>query len=304
MSVAYWAGYPKSYTPGRDPAHPIQYIVVHCTEGSEGPTAAEDGHHYDTVRTDGTSTHVFVDPNSVAREVPDQDQAHAARMHGNKIGLQMELCGVASQTRSQWLDGNSYAMLRLAAKMAAEWCQLHSIPVKRLSVEQCRAAYYAPAGQRPKGIVSHGDVTLAYPEDAGSHTDPGPNFPWDVFFSLINQELTGGGDVPKTFVINEAVQGPSGPIAAGALYASGGAGFFHIEDPDDATFYGQTWGIDPFSTGNPMSLAEANRRFGPFLGEHNQLAAGPKGDKGDAGADGAGFAPGQTVTITGPVVVS
>ena len=88
--------------------------------------------------------------------------------------------------------------------------------------------------------------------------------------------------MPKTFIISEPVDGPQGQIPANALYASGGSGFHHIKD---ATFYGQTWGFDPFAnTGQPMPLAEAYRRFGPFLGEPEELIVepGPAGPPGPA----------------------
>jgi len=185
--MATWVGYPRSYTKGR--LRPVQYVVVHNTAGTEGPNSAEAGAAYDKVRTDGTSTHLFIDSDSALREVPDTDRAHHARQHGNQIGLGVELCGGARQTDAQWHDAASLATLRLSAREVAQLCYDHDLPVRRLSVSEVRAAYYAPAGQRPKGICGHIDVTMAYPEDAGDHTDPGPGFPWTEFLAMVAAEL-------------------------------------------------------------------------------------------------------------------
>ena len=210
MAVAAWVGYPKSYTPGRN--RPVQYAVIHYTAGSEGPASAEAGVAYDKTRLEQVSTHCFADSNTVLREVPDIDRAHHARFHGNEIGLGLELCGTA-QTRAQWLDAVSSATLRLGAKQVAEWCRDHGLPVRRLSVAETRAAYYATPGQRPKGIVGHVDCTQAYPEDGGDHTDPGVAFPWDVFLQWVAEELSaldGGGDdmpAPKFFMMTDAANG-------------------------------------------------------------------------------------------------
>jgi hypothetical protein len=127
-------------------------------------------------------------------EVRFTDTAHAARAKGNACGIQVELCGRAGQTDVQWHDAASLPMLRLAAKEVAAICREFSLPVRRLSVAEVRAAYYAPAGQRPKGICGHIDVTKAYPEDQGSHTDPGPNFPWSEFLAMVSAEMGTGGD--------------------------------------------------------------------------------------------------------------
>jgi hypothetical protein len=63
-------------------------------------------------------------------------------------------------------------------------------------VAETRAAWdNFPSG--PKGIVGHVDCTKAYPEDGGDHTDPGPEFPWDVFLDLVKQEMTGDEDMTK-----------------------------------------------------------------------------------------------------------
>jgi N-acetyl-anhydromuramyl-L-alanine amidase AmpD len=187
--MATWAGYPASYTKGRN--RPIQYVVIHSTEGSEGTQSAEAGVAYDKRRTDGTSTHLFVDTDTALREVPDADRAHHGRFHGNEIGIGIELCGRAGQTDAQWHDASSLPMLKLAAKEVAAICRAHALPVRRLSVAQVRAAYYAPASARPKGICGHIDLTRAYPEDQGSHTDPGPSFPWTEFLAMVATELDG-----------------------------------------------------------------------------------------------------------------
>jgi len=200
--MATWAGPPKAYTKGR--SRPVQYVVIHSTEGSEGINSAEAGVAYDKVRTDGTSTHLFVDSNNALMEVRYSDTAHAARARGNACGIQVELCGRAGQTSAQWHDVASLPMLRIAAKEVAAICKEFGLPVRRLSVAEVRAAYYAPVGQRPKGICGHVDVTMAYPEDQGSHTDPGPNFPWSEFLAMVSAEMggptEGDDDMPKAFL--------------------------------------------------------------------------------------------------------
>lgn len=222
--MATWVGYPASYTKGRN--RPIQYVVIHTTEGSEGATSAEAGAAYDKRRTDGVSTHLFIDSDSALQEVPFGDRAHAARFHGNEIGVQIELCGTARQTVAQWHDPVSLAMLRLAAVEVAAICRAYEIPPVRLTVAQVRAAYHAPASSRPKGICGHYDVTRAYPEDGGSHTDPGPAFPWDELLAMVRAELEGDmvteEDVAKIAkasaqAVVAQILGKSGPTVGVAL---------------------------------------------------------------------------------------
>ncbi len=182
-----WLGPPASYTAGR--ARRIQYVTLHYTAGSEGPTSAEAGVAYDKRRTDGTSTHYFTDSAGAAvQEVRDSDRAHAALWHGNEIGVHIEICGTA-QTRAQWLDATSRATLETTAALVAHLCKTHALPAERLTVAQTRAAYYAVAAKRPRGINDHWTITRAYPEDGGTHTDVGPAFPWDVFMALVEQEM-------------------------------------------------------------------------------------------------------------------
>lgn len=176
----------RAYGRGRD-GKAVRYIVIHYTAGSERSTSAEDGAAYDQRRTDGVSTHYFHDRDSTVQCVLTGHRANAARHRGNRLGIQHELCGTA-QTRAQWLDAASLPTLRNAAKQVARDCLKFDIPVRRLSVPETRAAWTDyPRG--PKGIVGHVDCTRAYPEDRGDHTDPGEDFPWDIFLGMVWVEL-------------------------------------------------------------------------------------------------------------------
>lgn len=177
---------PAAFGTGRD-GKAVRYIVIHYTAGAERNTSAEDGAAIDQRRTDGVSTHYFADSDSVVQCVLTKDRANAARYKGNRLGIQYELCGTV-QTREEWLDAASLPTLKNAARQVARDCRKYGIPVRRLSVAETRQAWYDfPAG--PMGIVGHVDCTYAYPEDGGDHTDPGAEFPWDVFLDMVRAEL-------------------------------------------------------------------------------------------------------------------
>jgi len=168
---------PRAWGLGRL-GYAVQYIVVHYTAGSERSTSAEDGAAYDQRRTDGTSTHYFVDSDSVVQCVETSDRANACFKYGNRYGIQYELCGT-QQSRAQWLDAASDATLTNAARQIARDCRKYNLPVRRLTVAQMRAG--------EKGICGHVDVTDAY--GLGDHRDPGPEFPWDVLLARVQRFL-------------------------------------------------------------------------------------------------------------------
>lgn len=170
---------PKSWTKANRTS--VQVIVIHDTEGSENATSAEDGAAYDQRRTDGTSTHYFHDQNSTVQCVLTKDQAHAARAQGNKRGIQHELCGKASQGAAGWADAASKGTIARAAKQVARDCKKWNIPARKINATQVAAG--------TKGICGHADITKAFPQDKGTHTDPGPTFPWVSFISMVQTEL-------------------------------------------------------------------------------------------------------------------
>lgn len=176
---------PASFTRGRQAGQPTK-ITIHYTAGREGGGSTDtDGAHYCQIRTDGTSAHYFVDADSVTQCVRTTDEAHTALEHGNDAAIHYELCGTA-QTRAQWLDAVSRATIRNAAKQIARDMGKYDIPLIRLQGRQVRNVL-------AKGLCGHVDWTVGYPEDRGTHTDPGPQFPWDVLFSDIEEFL--GGDM-------------------------------------------------------------------------------------------------------------
>jgi N-acetyl-anhydromuramyl-L-alanine amidase AmpD len=163
----------------REPA----LLVIHCTDGCEGmhqddTTAAMFGGPLEKRR----SAHYVVDADSVTRCVPDMLTAWHAGHHGNALGIGIELCGRANQTRAQWLDPDSLATLALAARLCADLCREHRIPAAAVN------EHGLVAGDR--GITTHAAVSAAWRES--DHYDPGPGFPLGSFVAAVARARTSG----------------------------------------------------------------------------------------------------------------
>lgn len=170
----------RSWTPGRLAGQP-SVIMMHTTEGSEGTTSAEADALYGQTRTDGTSTHFSVDQDTTVQCVLTTDEAHTARRHGNDVGVHIENCGRAGQTAAQWDDEASRGTIEQAARLcvALRAERPGNYPLVNLTPAQLRAGQH--------GFAEHLDATLAWPEDGGTHSDPGPNYPWAKLFARIRQ---------------------------------------------------------------------------------------------------------------------
>lgn len=160
------------------PRQRTQVVVIHATDNT---ASASSEATYATTRPDQTSAHFYVDDTSAYRALPLDNIAYGCLWHGNQISVQLELCG-----RSNAL---SDATMRCAAPIVAEVCARYGIPVRKVSASEVASGV--------RGICGHADITAAFPQDNGDHTDPGASFPWPTFIGYV-QAAAGGqiGDDP------------------------------------------------------------------------------------------------------------
>ena len=88
----------------------------------------------------------------------------------NKFAWSICCPGRASQTRDEWLDPMSRGQIKAVAKFIVDKAKADGIPLERVSPPQMIDG--------AKGYCGHVDVTYTWHQS--THTDPGPNFPWDV----------------------------------------------------------------------------------------------------------------------------
>lgn len=166
------------YTKGR--TKPIRLVVIHDMEAPETGTTAESvANMFADPNGRQASAHLCCDDNSIVRCVHDADTAwHAPG--ANNDGLGIEHAGYAKQTTTDWLDTYGRAMIERSAAAVALWCKAYSIPPVRLTVAQVKDG-------KTKGLCGHVDVTNAFHQS--THTDPGPNFPWDYYLTRLKAHL-------------------------------------------------------------------------------------------------------------------
>lgn len=146
-------------------AAPVRLVVIHTAEGAL--TTASLGAFFARSSTEASS-HAGIDDKGIETYVPYDKAAWTIRS-ANGISDNAELCGFAKWTRAQWLNDHT-PMLRLAAQWIRERCTARGIPIKKLTPAEVAAG--------KAGVIGHVDWTTGMKD--GSHTDPGPGFPWDV----------------------------------------------------------------------------------------------------------------------------
>jgi hypothetical protein len=166
--------------PSRPAGAVIDIIGVHTAEnpfdqmgqdtGAEGVAAFQS-------RTERPSSyHRIADRDSTVTCLPDEAVAFGIA-NRNRRSLHVSLALRAAD----WSDPDKAARaeptLRRAAAVVAAWCRRYDIPPRRITRAQ------ADAGVR--GLLAHGDA------DPGRRSDPGVDFPWDRFLTLIRQLLAG-----------------------------------------------------------------------------------------------------------------
>jgi N-acetyl-anhydromuramyl-L-alanine amidase AmpD len=157
----------------------IDVVVMHTMEIAERKDAAEICARWFATPASKVSAHYCVDADSVVQCVHEDDIAWHAR-GGNATSIGVELAGFARQTRRDWADAYSAAVLRRASSLVADVCRRRSIPVRWLGADDL------VAGRR--GLTGHADVSAAYGKS--DHWDPGPGFPVERFLAQVRGAQT------------------------------------------------------------------------------------------------------------------
>lgn len=163
----------------------IKQICIHTTENSTG-TPAENIVNYQ-IRSRSGSYNIIVDNTRGGFSVRNNSDNYGAWSTGSDKDndmLNLSFATYSANTREQWLAANG--MLEEGARLCAGWAKEYGIPVKLISDDELRA--------NVKGFTSHRQITRAL--RTSDHTDPGNNFPWDVFFEKVNKHLSGNKPAP------------------------------------------------------------------------------------------------------------
>lgn len=168
----------QGYTRGRSDGPPL-WIVWHTMEAGENSQRAESTAAYFADPSDGrqVSSHYCADNDSVVQCVDLDDIAWTVgNRPGNYRGINWELSGFANQTRQQWLDAFGQGMFHQVIPLVVADAIRFGIPHRRCSINDLVA--------KKPGHTTHNDLRIAF--GVTTHTDPGPNFPFDYLLALLN----------------------------------------------------------------------------------------------------------------------
>lgn len=151
----------------------IQVAVLHCTAGSEKVGARNNVCTWWDQPQAGGNAHVVIDAGGVTQFAADNRVAwHASQANG--WGKGYEICGLAEQTKEQWLDDLSVGGLRLAAELLARDAITYGWEVRWLTDEELLAIH---AGDTTiTGFTDHATVDRVWKKKS-PHWDPPPSFP-------------------------------------------------------------------------------------------------------------------------------
>lgn len=163
----------KYFYTGRNKA--VELIVIHTMEAAEKGNTAEAVANYFHSSGVKASAHYCIDSDSIVQCVWDKDTAWQCK-NANSNGIGLEHAGYAKQTKEDWEDEYSQAMLHLSAQVSAYLCKKFDIPVQRAVFKSANDSTVIQ-----KGFCGHDDVP-----NHGTHWDPGTGFPWEQYLELVN----------------------------------------------------------------------------------------------------------------------
>lgn len=155
-------------------------VVIHCTAATN-PAASTAA--FFASSADSGSTQAVADDLEGFTCVPD-DAVCAGAPPLNQEGLHIEQPGLVTWSRATWLSHDN--QLRRVAYHVAQWCNNYQIPIVLLKTADLTT-------EKARGITAHMWVSERWHQS--THTDPGPNFPWDVFMPMVAAYAAGGDDL-------------------------------------------------------------------------------------------------------------
>lgn len=165
----------------RDPST-VPLIAVHTYECPRESGERALRARAEWQQTSGTGSYtVLISADGKSLRANDDNYIPCASLPtGDRLGFHVGFFGYAADSRETWLAHDD--QLREAARICAEWCQKYGHEVRRLSIPEVQT-------KRVRGFCTHGDISVAFRES--DHTDPGKNFPWDVFLRYVTEHMTG-----------------------------------------------------------------------------------------------------------------
>lgn len=154
----------------------VDLFLVHTQEGNGnadqlarwlGNPANQVSYHY-TISQD------YKDQGVTVCDVVDTDLASWSVLSANNRSINLVFAGSrASWSREQWMQQSK--AIDVAAYLAVQDCRKYGIPLTVIA---------PPYTAGRAGISDHAYVTKVLRD--GTHTDVGPNFPWDYFTERVN----------------------------------------------------------------------------------------------------------------------
>lgn len=192
-------------------------IAIHNTSNN---ASDENEASYATRRTDGISSHFYSDKDSVIQSIDtDYRVGHAGSYEGNEHAIAFEITGANGWSRTQWLNNVAWAKLAyVIAYMLKHDPDLANFQIRRASVSEMKA------NPKIKAFYGHNDMRLAWGDT--THTDPGPNFPWDKLIAEVKKAMAPvvkEDDMPTAKEVADAVWGTQlpDPSEDNALHTTG-----------------------------------------------------------------------------------
>lgn len=156
-------------------------VVVHCTESPAGPGRAMSNARY--VMSKNLSVHYFVDNHEIVNGLDEALIGYGAG-DVNRTAIHIEICGYARWTRAEWI-ANAGPAIKLAGQLLADIHARRNIAARWLTDSEVLACYRHDVGT---GWTTHGQCSRL--GIGTTHTDPGPNFPYDLLLAYADPNPT------------------------------------------------------------------------------------------------------------------